>query len=57
MAGEFASGAHPFPRYVIGPPAQVPDTYMLIYRDLWNSIGVATEQEDFLLDVPEAVPG
>jgi hypothetical protein len=57
MAGEFASGTHRFPRYVIGPPAELRDTYMLLYRDFWNSIGVATEQDDFLLDMPEAAAG
>jgi hypothetical protein len=50
-AGSFPAGSHDFPRYPIGPPASFRETYALVYRDFWNSIGIDAQEDDFLLDV------
>jgi len=51
-AGVYPAGSHRFPRYVIGPAAQLRDTYELVYRDFWNSIGIDAQRDEFLLDAP-----
>ena len=52
--GVYPAGSHRFPRYVIGPTAQFRDTYALVYRDFWNSVGMDTQGDEFLLDAPQA---
>lgn len=49
-AGTLPVGPRIFPRYVIGPTDTWRDTYNLIFRDFWNSIGIDTSADDFLLD-------
>jgi hypothetical protein len=51
-AGNFPGATTHFPRYVIGPSDSLQQIYTQAYRDFWNSIGIDTQQDAFLLDVP-----
>jgi len=51
-AGTFPADTYEFPRYVIASPETWRETYLLVYRDFWNSIGIDASGDDFLLDPP-----
>jgi hypothetical protein len=47
--GTMQVGAYAFPRYQVGEPESWSDTLGLMWRDLWNSIGVDVPRDQFRL--------
>lgn len=45
-AGELPVGANLYPRYVVGSADTWRDTYRLMWRDFWNSIGIEAASDD-----------
>jgi Putative DNA-binding domain len=48
-AGHIRTGRWPFPRYAVGATETIRETYLQMYRDFWNSIGIDTEHDEFIL--------
>lgn len=49
-SGTIPAGSVEFPRYAFGPPDTWRESYLLLYRDFWDSVGVDARGDDFIIE-------